>query len=246
MNDLRTTAADTGPEHAETERLRQALAEVAYSITPSPPPLAAVERWGRRIRRRRRAAVLGAGCGLLLVPLAVVVLRGTEPGAARATSPAAPASVSPSPSVSSTAPAPTPRVVAPGEHVTAAPGFEFWLTAEGKHWTTPSSPEPQFRSVVDGNIDRNTPGVSVQEESEDGRGYLSGLYYGGKGTASSVEVDTADGTVRGKLIELPGNPGWGVWYAITDLTSGEDPFHLDTRVTVRDTEGGVYARSGPR
>ncbi|MFF4760523.1 hypothetical protein [Streptomyces sp. NPDC001292] len=242
MNHPRTEA-DTGPGHAETERLRQALAEVAYDITPSPLPLAAVERRGRRIRLRRRTAVLGAGCGLLLVPLAVVLLRGTGSGAARITSPAAPASVSPSPSASSAVPAPTPRIVTPGEHVTAAPGFELWLTAEGKHWTSPpSSPEPQFRSVVDGNIDRSTPGVSVQEESEDGRVYLSGLYYGGKGTASSVEVETVAGTVRGKLIELPGDPGWGVWYAITDVKPGKGPFRFRTQATVYDTEGGIYAQ----
>lgn len=33
--------------------------------------------------------------------------------------------------------APTPRIVRPGEHVVAAPGFEFWMTAEGKHWLEP-------------------------------------------------------------------------------------------------------------
>ncbi|WP_445526669.1 hypothetical protein [Streptomyces cyslabdanicus] len=138
--------------------------------------------------------------------------------------------------------APTPRVVAPGEHVTAAPGFELWLTAEGKHWTTPSSPEPQFRSVVDGNIDRNTPGVSMQSEGTESRAYLSGLYYGGKGTASSVEVETADGTVRGKLIELPGKPGWGVWYATADVKPGSGSWDYVSQVTVHDTKGGIYAQ----
>ncbi|MEY7977998.1 hypothetical protein AB8O53_16965 [Streptomyces pilosus] len=139
--------------------------------------------------------------------------------------------------------APTPRVVAPGERVTAAPGFQLWLTAEGKHWTTPSLPDlEQFRSVVDGNIDRDTPGVSVQSEISDGRAYLSGLYYGGKGTASTVEVETASGTVRGKLIELSGKPGWGVWYATADVAPDAGPLGSTPDVTVRTTEGGVYAR----
>ncbi|MEU6421813.1 hypothetical protein [Streptomyces spiralis] len=135
----------------------------------------------------------------------------------------------------------TPRVVAPGERVTAAPGFRLWLTAEGKHWTTPTSPEPQFRSVVDGNIDLNTPGVSLQSEITDGRAYLSGLYYGGKGVASGVEIETAAGTVHGKLIELAGHPGWGVWYATTEVGSG-GPMDFVSQVTVHDTEGGIYAQ----
>ncbi|MFJ8793042.1 hypothetical protein [Streptomyces sp. NPDC102462] len=246
MNHLRTEA-DPGAEHAETERLRAELAEAAYDITPSRLPLAAVERRGRRIRRRRGATVLGAGCGLLLVPLALVVLPGGHSDADRikpppASSPTAPAPPAPSASASSTDPAPTPRIVASGERVTAAPGFQLWLTAKGKHWTTPSAPEPEFRSVADGNIDRNTPGVTVQSESSDGRAYLSGLYYGGKGTASGVDIETEGGTVRGKLIELPGRPGWGVWYAIAHIKPGSDSPHWVSQVTVHDTKGKIYAQ----
>ncbi|MEU0287357.1 hypothetical protein [Streptomyces sp. NPDC006147] len=138
--------------------------------------------------------------------------------------------------------APTPRVVAPGEHVTAVPGFELWLTPEGKHWTTPGDPEPQFRSVVDGNIDLSSPGVSLQSEGTPERVHLSGLYYGGKGIASTVEIETRAGTVRGKLIELAGRPGWGVWYATADAVPADDgSWHFASKVTVRDTKGRVYA-----
>ena len=68
------STTDTGLRtvNAEVGLLREALAESAYGITPSHPPLAAIERDGRRIRRRRRAALLGAVSGLLLVPAAVV------------------------------------------------------------------------------------------------------------------------------------------------------------------------------
>ncbi|GAA3837180.1 hypothetical protein ACFS5L_33310 [Streptomyces phyllanthi] len=137
-----------------------------------------------------------------------------------------------------------PRVVQPGEHVVAAPGFELWLTEEGKHWIVPDNPDPQFRSIVDGNIDPTQPGVSLQAEgSEDGHYYLSGLYYGGRGTASYVVVETKAGPVRGKLLELPGRPGWGVWYGITTVpeASGGDPDFLGA-VTVFDTKGRVYAQ----
>ncbi|MGQ4384707.1 hypothetical protein [Streptomyces sp. SAS_270] len=138
--------------------------------------------------------------------------------------------------------APTARVVASGEHVTAAPGFELWLTADGKHWTTPGDPEPQFRSVVDGNIDLGTPGVSRQSESTGGRYTLSGLYYGGKGTASRVEIETGAGTVHGKLLTLAGKPGWGVWYATTAAPAKNDGFDFIGAVTVYDTRGKVYAQ----
>ncbi|MDT6986518.1 hypothetical protein ACFSUJ_17875 [Streptomyces lusitanus] len=138
--------------------------------------------------------------------------------------------------------APTPRIVQPGERVTGAPGFELWLTPEGKHWTTPDMPEGQFRSVVDGNIDLTTPGVSVQFEGTPERVYLSGLYYGGKGTASVVELETQAGPLRGKLLELPGRPGWGVWYATAKpVPADDDSWHFVSEVTVRNTKGKVYA-----
>ncbi|MFE7766231.1 hypothetical protein [Streptomyces sp. NPDC057438] len=139
--------------------------------------------------------------------------------------------------------APTPRIVEPGEHVVAAPGFELWMTAEGKHWLEPDLPDfPQFRSVVDGNVDLSRPGVSLHASAFEGRYYLSGLYYGGKGTASRVTVRTSTGPVHGKLIELPGKPGWGVWYAIADLPTVDDGQEFLRGVTVHDTKGGVYSR----
>ncbi|MEW2166993.1 hypothetical protein AB0912_28940 [Streptomyces sp. NPDC007084] len=146
----------------------------------------------------------------------------------------------------SSAKAPTPRIVAPGQRVRLSDGSRIWLSPEGKHWTTPDDPDPQFRSVVDGNIDLGTPGVSLQAQGLEDHYLLSGLYYGGKGTASRVTVHTTTaGAVQGRLLELPGSPGWGVWYAIAALPKGggEDgpEFH---DVVVRDTEGRVYARLG--
>ncbi|TQE21990.1 hypothetical protein Sipo8835_37025 [Streptomyces ipomoeae] len=139
--------------------------------------------------------------------------------------------------------APTPRIVKPGEHVVAAPGFELWLTAEGKHWVEPDLPDfEQFRSVVDGNVDLSRPGVSLQAGGFEGTYYLSGLYYGGKGTASRVVIDTSRGPVRGKLIELAGKPGWGVWYATAPLPAGDNGEDFLRAVTVYDTKGRVYAQ----
>ncbi|GAB2328274.1 hypothetical protein AB0N20_05300 [Streptomyces griseoincarnatus] len=137
--------------------------------------------------------------------------------------------------------APTPRIVQPGERVTGAPGFELWLTPEGKHWTTPDMPEGQFRSVVDGNVDLSSPGVSVQSEGTPERVHLSGLYYGGKGTASGVELRTAAGTLQGELIELSGRPGWGVWYAVAEPVPNDGSWSFVSKVTGRNTKGKVYA-----
>ncbi|MFJ6832545.1 hypothetical protein [Streptomyces sp. NPDC091209] len=171
---------------------------------------------------------------------------GVSPGkAAHASAPSAPVivrSAHATPlSVAKTAP--TARIVAPGEHVVAPGGAEFWLTAEGKHWTMPGDPDPLFTSVVDGNIDLHTPGVSAYTEvSADGHATLSGVYYGGTGTASRVTVRTTAGTLHGKLLELAGHPGWGVWYVSADLPAGSvDGFEV-RHIVVRDTEGEVYSR----
>jgi hypothetical protein len=139
--------------------------------------------------------------------------------------------------------APTARIVAPDEHVVEPGGAEFWLTAEGKHWTMPGDPGPRFTSVVDGNIDLRTPGVSAYTEvTAEGHATLSGVYYGGKGTASRVTVRTTAGTLHGKLLELAGSPGWGVWYVSADLPAeSRDGFGV-RHIVVRDTEGEVYSR----
>ncbi|MEU6519597.1 hypothetical protein [Streptomyces sp. NPDC046978] len=189
------------------------------------------------------AAVVGIATVSYAAPAKAPHDKVTNAGAARiAAAPAEKARTATAVQPTAKRNAPTPRVVASGERVTAAPGFQLWLTAEGKHWTTPSSPEPQFRSMVDGNIDPSTPGVSLQSEITDSRAYLSGLYYGGKSTPSTVEIHTQAGTTHGKLIELPGHPGWGAWYATTHVKPGGNPIDYVSQITVRDTEGRIYAR----
>ncbi|MFE7123245.1 hypothetical protein [Streptomyces sp. NPDC057617] len=109
------------------------------------------------------------------------------------------------------------RVVAPGERVKAAPDVLLWLTGEGKHWSTPDG--EQFRSVTDGNLDLTTPGISRQSEPVGDRYFHSGVYYGSR-AAARVEITTRTGrTVRASMVELAGRPGWGAWYATTELPS---------------------------
>ncbi|MFF9631465.1 hypothetical protein [Streptomyces fradiae] len=111
-------------------------------------------------------------------------------------------------------PAPTLRVVRPGERVDGGDGWTLWLTRDGKHWTGPDG-YANFRSVTDGNIDMSRPGVSHQSQGDETGVFHSGLYYGTK-RAARVELIAADGTrTPASLLELPGRPGWGVWYVST-------------------------------
>ncbi|MFE1289494.1 hypothetical protein [Streptomyces sp. NPDC058751] len=191
---------------------------------------------------KRCVAVAAVAVALITAPTAAHAVSSANAAHVTALSAHAPALSVHAPAPRAAQTAPTARIVAPGEHVTEPGGAEFWLTPEGKHWTTPDNPEPQFRSVVDGNIDLTRPGVSATvEATAEGHVTLSGVYYGGTGTASRVIVRTTAGTLHAKLLELPGNPGWGVWYVSTDLSPAEDGLGVE-HVVVRNTEGGVYSR----
>ncbi|MFD8009685.1 hypothetical protein [Streptomyces sp. NPDC058955] len=110
----------------------------------------------------------------------------------------------------SAAPSAAWRTVRSGERVDAGGGYTLWLTRQGKHWTGPDGFE-QFRSVVDGNLDLTRPALSHQGEGT----FHSGVY-GGPELPGRVEVTDAEGRVtRATLLQLPGRPGWGVWYAHT-------------------------------
>jgi hypothetical protein len=188
--------------------------------------------------------VLGAGCGLLLAPLAVVGLRGAvSDDGVRVTTPAmsAPASPSVSPSV-------TPgkmRVVTPGERVVVAPGTKIWLTADGMHWAEPDAPT-QFQSVTDGNIAMSEPGVTLRSSGRgDGTRFLFGIYHG-NGEAARVRIETTEGVVEGTALTLAGSPRWGVWYAMTKSprsAQANDALMNGGvhKVTVYDAAGGVIA-----
>ncbi|MYV71878.1 hypothetical protein GT043_39360, partial [Streptomyces sp. SID2131] len=136
-----------------------------------------------------------------------------------------------------TAPAPARiRTVRPGERVDAGRGYTVWLTREGKHWNGPEEYE-NFRSVVDGNIDRSEPGVSHQSEGTAEGVFHSGLYYGTT-RAGRVELTGSGGrrTVA-TLLALPGRPDWGVWYAHTPPPTGKEGL----AVALYDRRGALLA-----
>lgn len=152
-------------------------------------------------------------------PAARTVTAAPAPTAPEPTTPALPAAKGPSAQV---------RTVAPGERVHAGHGVRLWLTEEGKHWSTPGGGE-NFRSVTDGNLDLTSPGVTHQSEGGTKRVFHSGVHYGTE-DAARVEI----GNTAAALLELPGSPGWGVWYATTPSA--------DPGVTLYDGAGRVLAR----
>ncbi|MDT9681580.1 hypothetical protein RND61_05745 [Streptomyces sp. TRM76323] len=212
----------TEDEAADAARkLRAVFAEAAHDITPAPVPLAAIERAGRA-RRRRRTTALTTGCALTVTAMTLALLHTLAPsGPPSVASPPAlekganrPVGPSPSPSPSTSPSAKPPRVVAPGERVDAGGGWKVWLTRNGKYWAGPDGYE-NFRSVTDGNINLSQPGISHQSTGDDKGVFHSGLYYGTKNAARLELTDTAGRRTTATLLELPGEPGWGVWYATT-------------------------------
>ncbi|MFE5295055.1 hypothetical protein [Streptomyces sp. NPDC056632] len=207
-----------GPDPATDDRLRAVFARAAYDVTPGPVPLAAVRRRGLAHRRRRTVTL--AALAVLSVSGAATVAALALPGEQQRpvrlaplvpSLPALPTGTAGPGRV--TAPQVTPvRVVEAGQRVDAGRGWRVWLTSEGKHWSGPES-EENFRSVTDGNVETSTPGISAQSEGDPSGIFLSGLYYGTR-AVGRVELRDADGrTALATLLELPGRPGWGVWYA---------------------------------
>lgn len=163
------------------------------------------------------AAAVIAAPSAVGAPTATSTTEAAISTAATSATEVVPADVTPARAV---APAPDPvRTVRPGERVDAGKGYTVWLTREGKHWTGPDGFE-NFRSVVDGNIDRSEPGVSHQSEGGATGVFHSGLYYGTR-HAGRVELTDSEGhTTVATLVALPGRPDWGVWYAHTGPSEG--------------------------
>ncbi|WP_236246316.1 hypothetical protein [Streptomyces sp. CC210A] len=216
-------------------RLRAAFAEAAHGVSPGPLPLAAVRREGRA-RQRRRATALATGAALVATVLPLLVVRAlTDPAPAPVATPprpsSPPASQEPSPG---TPPAAPPTVVSPGERVDAGKGWTLWLTEDGKH-TSDTDGEEDFRPITTANLDTSAPGVTHQSVTGAQGGFHSGLFYGTR-SAARLELTDGRGTkVPGTLVELPGRPGWGGWYAHTPPAADGD--RTGFAVTLYDTQG---------
>lgn len=185
---------------SETERLRAVLTRAAEDISPSPLPLAAIERAGRT-RRRVRTAGTAIGSAVLVTPVIAVAMHlGSalpSPWHRHGNPPAA--------TGNGATGVPAARVVAAGERVDVGPGLSVWLTGKGKYVSSPSE-GTQFTPKVDGD---QTGGVNLQAGQVSGKWFVSGVYLG-QGTASRVEFRTVDGrVVAGHVLQLAGDRTWG-------------------------------------
>lgn len=231
-----TSEPDTELDPTDLDaELRVAFARAAHDVTPGPAPLAAVRREGRA-RRRRRAVVLAA---LAVLGVGTVTGVAAELSGAPDASPRPGPSLAAQPTVTRVARTPDPvapppvRIVRPGQRVDVGGGSAVWLTRDGKHWTGTEG-YANFRSVSDGNIDLANPGVSHQAGGDELGIFHSGLYYGTR-DAGRVELTYADGRkAAATLLELPGRPGWGVWYVHMPKQPRGTP---DPDVTLYDRAG---------
>ncbi|MDQ1037599.1 DNA-directed RNA polymerase specialized sigma24 family protein [Streptomyces sp. V3I8] len=192
---------------------------------PGPVPRRAVEEAGRTRRRQRRrtTAVLTSAGALLLVPLVMGAVRGTDSGGGGERI-----------SVQDTAV----RVVTPGERVTAMPGVELWLTKDGTHWSAPGQPNLFHRLDEDGGS-----GLTVRAETASGgRLLLSGVHRGTR-EVSRVELRTSEGTFTARVLTLAGSPGWSAWYADTRFPDDGGKLPNDVDVKAYDSAGKLVART---
>ncbi|WP_432059306.1 hypothetical protein [Streptomyces sp. S1] len=183
---------------------------------------------------------LSAAAGVTAVAAALALAAPSAVGASAGsvTATAAPvAAAAQAEAAPAKAPAPTPiRTVRPGERVDAGRGYTVWLTKKGKHWSDPDGFE-NFRSVVDGNIDRSEPGVSHQSEGTAAGVFHSGLYYGTTKTGRVELTDSKGRRTVATLLSLPGRSDWGVWYAHTRPAAGGD----GVGVALYDRRGALLA-----
>ncbi|MFI9760710.1 sigma factor-like helix-turn-helix DNA-binding protein [Streptomyces sp. NPDC051963] len=220
----------------DAERLRGLFAEAADGVVPSAAPLGAMQQRGRTLRRRRAAAV-AAVCTLLLAPAAVFATDRIMGDGGADESGATVVGMASSPV----------RIVAPGERVDAVPGVQVWLTADGRHWSTPQLPN-RFRGLTEDGAGGGKPGVTAQPEPVDSAYFLSGVYHGLSADPALVEVTVDDSRITGSVLTLAGSPGWGVWYARAPMSVAELKASYGEgggpTVTVYDAAGKVVARSG--
>ncbi|WP_433891663.1 hypothetical protein [Streptomyces sp. CA-111067] len=221
----------------EADQLRRALDDFAGEVPNLPADVAGVVRAAHRRTRRRRVAGLAACCAVLLGPLLYAVL---------------PAAAPPDDGRQVGAP-PSLLTVDPGVKV-LVDGRQLWLTADGKYCQGAAPPGPS--SCYDAKTGP-APSFATQLRAHDhpenfGDSFALGTYRAPR-TPVAVVTTVGGHTVRGTVLSLPDNPGWGVWYFVqhntqlisldpdlTFLDSGGRPIALPSRApTVIDPKGSL-------
>ncbi|CCK30166.1 hypothetical protein BN159_5787 [Streptomyces davaonensis JCM 4913] len=177
--------AEQERERDVEERLRELLAEDAYTIRPAPVPYPEIRRQGVAERRRRVAAAGAVLATLAALPVGAYAVTGNDGGGSTT-------ATSPTPSVSAShSPTPSPTPSGPARPVTegqlldgitfeqAADAVDQCLAYEEKHSLGPRDtdlgPADSYRIILAMNStgDSNAPGdgmyvVAVKEDDEHG------------------------------------------------------------------------------
>ncbi|MFI9825640.1 hypothetical protein ACIHFC_35250 [Streptomyces sp. NPDC052013] len=179
------------------DALSQALRQAASQVPVGPPPVAAIIRQGRSLRRRRRSVGLAVAVAFL-APACFLTVRSA------ATPPITPASTA---SASTTA-----QMVTSGERVTTPSGTSLWLTRQGLFLVAAGHPA----SAPDTFLVTDTPAGHVGGLA---RGSNSGTVwagvYRGPGAPSKITIAVRGQTFQARIYTLPGSPGWLAYYTET-------------------------------
>lgn len=176
------------------DALSQALRQAASQVPVGSPPMAAIVRQGRTLRRRRRAAGLAVAAAFL-TPVCLLAVRSAG------TPPVVPASTA---SASTNA-----QVVTSGEKVTTPSGTSLWLTRQGLFLVAAGHPASAPDTVLVADMPSgHVGGVALGSSSGS---VLAGVYRG-SGVPSKITIAVGGQTLRARIYTLPGSPGWVAYY----------------------------------
>ncbi|WP_395297551.1 hypothetical protein ACF9IK_31945 [Kitasatospora hibisci] len=192
------------------DALADALRQTASRVPVGPPPVEAVFRQGRALRRRRRAAGLAVAAAVL-APACLLAVRsaGTPPSVPAGTAQAGTTQTGP-------------QVVTSGEKVTNPSGTSLWLTEQGLFLTTAGQPGSAAESV----LVADTPvGRLTGLARGSGSATVWAGVYRGPGTPAKLTLAVDGRTLPARLYALAGSPGWVAYSAETALprNSAEKP-----------------------
>nr|WP_163017137.1 hypothetical protein [Streptomyces chartreusis] len=211
----------------QDEDLAAALKQEAAGLPVGPAPVETVVCLGRRMRRRRQAALSTALAAVVLIPASAVAALSL--GSSGSGTPSVPAA--------STAASRQVKVVGSGEKVTLGRANTMWLTGQGMFLVTPKSSGTTKERVL--NAAEVPSGKISAIASGDASGTLYAGIYRGPGKAARITAALGNRKLNTQVITLAGSPGWAAFYA-DDPRAGAKSTPALT-VTVQAADGTILA-----
>ncbi|MDT0342444.1 hypothetical protein [Streptomyces litchfieldiae] len=212
-------------EHdATAARLGERLRREADALVPGPPPVLAVVREGRRIRRRRHLAVAASFFAVLLLPWAVTAFPRADTGPVGPDMAGAPGTTPPTTAA---------RVVEPYEAVDIGTGWSIALRPPDRPGVHGGQgyvlvADEDFATATRLLADDQEPEVEGDDPGDDLSGFMtvlsevfviSGTWRTEAGVPPAYVTVTHDEVTRAAtLLRVPDEQGWGVYYAVFERT----------------------------